>query len=60
MAEYNTKHKQGLVVELPKKAVTTEITTPAEGKTQWWSGSGDNLKNTLSRSVDLTGKSKPS
>ncbi|MFE1022976.1 immune inhibitor A domain-containing protein [Streptomyces sp. NPDC058818] len=58
VAEYNTKHKQGLVVELPKKAVTTEITTPAEGKTQWWSGSGDNLKNTLSRSVDLTGKSK--
>ncbi|MFE0802294.1 immune inhibitor A domain-containing protein [Streptomyces sp. NPDC058812] len=58
VAEYNTKHKQALVVELPKKAVTTEITTPAEGKTQWWSGSGDNLKNTLSRSVDLTGKSE--
>lgn len=58
VAEYNTKHKQGLVVQLPKKAVTTEIVTPAEGKTQWWSGSGDNLKNTLSRSVDLTGKSK--
>ncbi|MFE1110321.1 immune inhibitor A domain-containing protein [Streptomyces rochei] len=58
VAEYNTKHKQALVVELPKKAVTTEIVTPAEGKTQWWSGSGDNLKNTLSRSVDLTGKAK--
>ncbi|KJK36749.1 protease [Streptomyces variegatus] len=58
VAEYNTKHKQALVVELPKKAVTTEIVTPAEGKTQWWSGSGDNLKNTLTRSVDLTGKSK--
>ncbi|WP_217144087.1 immune inhibitor A domain-containing protein [Streptomyces sp. AC627_RSS907] len=58
VAEYNTKHKQGLVVQLPKKAVTTEIVAPAEGKTQWWSGSGDNLKNTLSRSVDLTGASK--
>ncbi|KYK08699.1 MULTISPECIES: immune inhibitor A domain-containing protein [Streptomyces] len=58
VAEYNTKHEQALVVELPKKAVTTEIVTPAEGKTQWWSGSGDNLKNTLSRSVDLTGKTK--
>ncbi|MGW7278146.1 immune inhibitor A domain-containing protein [Streptomyces sp. NPDC054844] len=56
VAEYNTKHKQGLVVELPKKAVTTEIVTPAEGETQWWSGSGDNLKNTLTRSVDLTGR----
>ncbi|MYS28705.1 M6 family metalloprotease domain-containing protein [Streptomyces sp. SID7804] len=58
VAEYNTKHKQALVVELPKKAVTTEIVEPAEGATQWWSGSGDNLKNTLTRSVDLTGKSK--
>ncbi|MFF7893540.1 immune inhibitor A domain-containing protein [Streptomyces sp. NPDC007907] len=58
VAEYNTKHKQALVVDLPKKAVTTEIVAPAEGKTQWWSGSGDNLKNTLTRSVDLTGKSK--
>ncbi|CAM5493836.1 M6 family metalloprotease domain-containing protein OS=Streptomyces tendae OX=1932 GN=GUR47_07820 PE=4 SV=1 [Streptomyces tendae] len=60
VAEYNTKHKQGLVVELPKKAVTTEIVAPAEGKTQWWSGSGDDLKNTLTRSVDLTGKSSAS
>ncbi|MGC0377004.1 immune inhibitor A domain-containing protein [Streptomyces sp. SAI-229] len=57
VAEYNTKHKQALVVDLPKKAVTTEIIPPAEGQTQWWSGSGDNLKNTLTRSVDLTGKS---
>ncbi|MER7487662.1 immune inhibitor A domain-containing protein [Streptomyces sp. NPDC126497] len=57
VAEYNTKHKQALVVTLPKKAVTTEIIEPAEGRTQWWSGSGDNLKNTLTRSVDLTGKS---
>ncbi|MEW2076563.1 immune inhibitor A domain-containing protein [Streptomyces sp. NPDC017966] len=56
VAEYNTKNKQALVVTLPKKAVTTEIVPPAEGSTQWWSGSGDNLKNTLSRSVDLTGK----
>ncbi|MFF1278085.1 immune inhibitor A domain-containing protein [Streptomyces marokkonensis] len=57
VAEYNTKHKQALVVTLPKKAVTTEVIQPAEGRTQWWSGSGDNLKNTLTRSVDLTGKS---
>jgi immune inhibitor A len=57
VAAYNTRHKQALVVELPKKAVTTELVTPAQGATQWWSGSGNNLKNTLSRSVDLTGKS---
>ncbi|MFF4471173.1 immune inhibitor A domain-containing protein [Streptomyces sp. NPDC001599] len=60
LAEYNTKHKQGLVVELPKEKVTTEIVPPAEGETQWWSGSGNDLKNTLSRSVDLTGKSSAS
>ncbi|CCK29748.1 secreted protease [Streptomyces davaonensis JCM 4913] len=57
VAEYNTRNKQALIVELPKKPVTTEIVTPAEGTQQWWSGSGDNLKNTLARSVDLTGKS---
>ncbi|WP_328560758.1 immune inhibitor A domain-containing protein [Streptomyces coelicoflavus] len=60
LAEYNTKHKQGLVVELPKEEVTTEIVPPAQGETQWWSGSGNDLKNTLSRSVDLTGKSSAS
>ncbi|MGW3951376.1 immune inhibitor A domain-containing protein [Streptomyces sp. NPDC004752] len=57
LAEYNTKYRQALVVALPDNAVTTEIVTPAQGSTQWWSGSGDNLKNTLTRSVDLTGTS---
>lgn len=57
VAEYNTWDKQALVVSLPDKAVTTTIVAPAQGATQWWSGSGDNLKNTLTRSVDLTGKS---
>ena len=60
LAEYNTRHRQALVVGLPKKAVTTEIVTPAQGATQWWSGSGNNLKNTLSRGVDLTGKTSAS
>ncbi|MDQ8705734.1 immune inhibitor A [Streptomyces sp. LHD-70] len=59
-AEYNTKNKQALVVELPAKAVTTTITKPADGAKQWWSGQGDDLKNTLTRTVDLTGKSKAS
>jgi immune inhibitor A len=57
VAEYNTKNAQALVVELPEKTVTNEIVEPAQGATQWWSGSGDNLSNTLTRSVDLTGKS---
>ncbi|MEU3616049.1 immune inhibitor A domain-containing protein [Streptomyces sp. NPDC006872] len=56
VAEYNTKNAQALVVQLPEKEVTTEVVAPAEGATQWWSGSGDNLRNTLTRTVDLTGK----
>lgn len=56
VAEYNTKDKQALVVELPKKKVTTEVVAPAEGSAQWWSNMGDDLKNTLTRSVDLSGK----
>lgn len=58
VAEYNTKNPQALVVELPKKQVTTTVVKPAEGATQWWSDMGDDLKNTLTRSVDLTGKAK--
>ncbi|MFE7356680.1 immune inhibitor A domain-containing protein [Streptomyces sp. NPDC057543] len=60
VSEYNTKDKQALVVTLPDKPVTTPVTKPAEGSKQWWSDMGDNLNNTLSRSVDLTGKSKAS
>ncbi|WP_329250655.1 immune inhibitor A [Streptomyces sp. NBC_01478] len=60
VAEYNTKNAQALVVQLPQKEVTTEVVTPAQGATQWWSGSGDSLSNTLSRTVDLTGKSAAS
>ncbi|OKJ69735.1 immune inhibitor A domain-containing protein [Streptomyces sp. CB02261] len=60
VAAYNTKNPQALVVELPKKAVTTDVVAPAEGASQWWSNMGDDLKNTLTRSVDLTGKTSAS
>ncbi|MFE4217554.1 immune inhibitor A domain-containing protein [Streptomyces sp. NPDC056844] len=60
VSEYNTKDKQALVVELPEKAVTTTVTKPAQGSKQWWSDMGDDLSNTLTRSVDLTGKSAAS
>ncbi|MEU2159451.1 immune inhibitor A domain-containing protein, partial [Streptomyces sp. NPDC019396] len=60
VAAYNTKNPQALVVELPKKKQTTTVVAPAEGSKQWWSDMGDDLKNTLTRSVDLTGKSKAS
>ncbi|MEV6404547.1 immune inhibitor A domain-containing protein [Streptomyces bobili] len=57
LAEYNTANPQALIVSLPEKTVTTDVVVPAQGATQWWSGSGDDLRNTLTRSVDLTGKS---
>ncbi|MFF3504892.1 immune inhibitor A domain-containing protein [Streptomyces sp. NPDC003247] len=60
VAEYNTENPQAVVVVLPEKTVTTDVVTPAQGATQWWSGSGDDLRNTLTRSVDLTGKSSAS
>ncbi|MFF4588867.1 immune inhibitor A domain-containing protein [Streptomyces sp. NPDC001388] len=60
VAEYNTKNPQALVVQLPEKTVTTEVVAPAQGATQWWSGSGDDLRNTLTRTVDLTGKTSAS
>ncbi|MGW0335463.1 immune inhibitor A domain-containing protein [Streptomyces sp. NPDC003011] len=60
VAEYNTDNPQALIVQLPDKTVTTEVVAPAQGATQWWSGSGDNLRNSLARSVDLTGKSTAS
>ncbi|MHC3474163.1 immune inhibitor A domain-containing protein [Streptomyces sp. 7R007] len=56
VAEYNTGNPQALVVQLPDKTVTTQVVTPAQGSTQWWSGSGNGLTNTLTRSLDLTGK----
>ncbi|WP_035800628.1 immune inhibitor A domain-containing protein [Kitasatospora mediocidica] len=55
-AEFNTKLPQGLVVDLPKKTVTTEINTPYAGKGEWWSGAADNLDVALTRDLDLTGK----
>ncbi|CAM5441065.1 immune inhibitor A domain-containing protein [Streptomyces aurantiogriseus] len=60
VAEYNTTNPQALIVELPQKTVSTDVVVPAQGATQWWSGSGDDLRNTLTRSVDLTGKSSAS
>ncbi|GAA3297920.1 immune inhibitor A [Dactylosporangium vinaceum] len=49
--EYNSKKPQAVVVVLPKKPVTTPLPTPPEGTKSWWSGKGDLLENTLTRSV---------
>ncbi|MFE4373574.1 immune inhibitor A domain-containing protein [Streptomyces sp. NPDC056835] len=60
VSAYNTKNPQALIVDLPKKSTTTTVVKPTEGSKQWWSDMGDDLKNTLTRSVDLTGKSAAS
>ena len=51
--EYNSKKAQALVVVLPGKEVVSALPTPPEGTRQWWSGSGDDLDNTLTRQVAL-------
>ncbi len=51
--EYNSKKAQAIVVPLPDKQVVTTLPTPPQGTKQWYSGSGDDLDNTLSRTVKL-------
>ena len=51
--EYNSPNAQGAVVVLPKKEKTTQLVEPAAGENSWWSGSGDDLANTLTRNVTL-------
>ncbi|GAA3014291.1 immune inhibitor A domain-containing protein [Actinokineospora diospyrosa] len=53
---YNTDKAQGVVVVLPDKQVSTSYGTPFAGTKMWWSSKGDNLSNSLTRSVNLTGK----
>jgi immune inhibitor A len=43
--------KQAIKVNLPDKSTTTQYATPPEGTHAWWTGRGDNLSNTLTRSV---------
>ncbi|MGE3621270.1 MAG: immune inhibitor A domain-containing protein [Acidimicrobiia bacterium] len=55
--EFNSDLPQGLVVVLPPKEVTTDHGSPAAGTAMWWSGKGDDLANTLTRHLDLSGAS---
>lgn len=54
--EYNSAKAQGVVVVLPDKTKTFQYGAPFAGARQWWSTKGDNLSTTLTRPVDLTGK----
>lgn len=51
---------QAIAVLLPPKAHVEVYNKPFAGSYEWWSGSGDDLQNTMSRPVDLTGASTAS
>jgi immune inhibitor A len=52
-AETNTKQAQGVFVVLPLKEVTEVIADPFSGSYFYYSGSGNNLDNSMTRSVTL-------
>ncbi len=52
-AESNTKQAQGLFVVLPDKEVTVQLATPYSGSLFYYSGSGDNVDNSMTRGVIL-------
>ncbi|HEU5144982.1 MAG TPA: immune inhibitor A domain-containing protein [Dermatophilaceae bacterium] len=51
---------QAVIVPLPEKTVKTDYNTPHSGSYEWWGGAADDLQNTLTRTVDLTGKTAAS
>jgi immune inhibitor A len=51
--EFNTKQNQAVIVELPKKPVTTTISTPYAGSKFYYSGAGDDLDNFMYKSFNL-------
>ena len=56
----NGKLPQAVAVTLPDRTITTEYNTPKTGAMEWWGGVKDKTTTTLSRSLDLTGKSDAS
>jgi immune inhibitor A len=54
--EYNSAKPQAVVVVLPKRSRLIDNGPPAAGERQWFSGNDDDLRNTLTAPIDLTGK----
>ncbi len=52
-AAYNTKNAQQLVVNLPDKELSTFLGTPYAGSAYYFSGSGNDLDNSMTRDVAL-------
>ncbi|MEU9510476.1 immune inhibitor A domain-containing protein [Micromonospora sp. NPDC048170] len=55
--EYNTNEAQGVVVVLPKRDYTFDHGAPFAGSKQFFSGNQDDLNSSMTRTLDLTGKS---
>jgi immune inhibitor A len=51
--EFNTKQAQGLFVILPQKPVTEHLADPYAGSYFYFSGSANNLRNQMTKSVTL-------
>jgi len=51
--ETNTKQAQGVFVVLPQKPVTAHIADPYEGDYFYFSGSANNLRNTMTKAFTL-------
>ena len=51
--EYNSDKAQAVVVPLPDKEVVTQLGAPYAGSRQWYSGSGNNLDNSMTRQLAL-------
>ncbi|RSM56181.1 protease [Amycolatopsis sp. WAC 01376] len=58
--EYNSAKAQAVVVVLPDKPKTFHHGQPFAGPNQWWSTRGNNLSTTMTRPLDLTGKTSAS
>ncbi|WP_091433506.1 immune inhibitor A domain-containing protein [Micromonospora yangpuensis] len=55
--EYNSDKPQAAVVVLPQREYEFDNGKPFEGDKQFFSGNADDLNNTMTRTIDLTGKS---
>jgi immune inhibitor A len=52
-AEFNTRAAQGLFVILPDRERVIPLEAPFEGALAWWSGAGNNLDQTMTRSITV-------
>lgn len=60
-ADVDDKHApQAIAVTLPDKTHVDQYINPASGSYEWWSGRGNELTNSMTRAVDLTGATSAS